>query len=94
MRYCTDLCALESKIEKQGECWVWAGYTYTKGNRRLPALTFERVTYRPIAFAGKLAGIEPNATHVPDVNCGNSLCCNPDHIALRPRKTPLRKKDK
>jgi hypothetical protein len=69
------------KIEKQENgCWIWQGHINKKGYGRIKLSEHSYRAAHRAAYELWVAPI-PEGLQVLHV-CGNSTCCNPDHLAV------------
>lgn len=87
----TDEQIAKSMIDRSagpGACWIWQGTTNGHyGHVRLPGMPGKMKVHRwayERAYGPIPAGFEVH--HL----CGNSLCCNPDHLHALPRSAHRR----
>lgn len=71
------------KLSSEGHCKIWTGAKFTsRGKNKRGAIYIKGVAYLASRVAFAIAtGDDPYECRVSQI-CGNSLCCNPNHLRL------------
>jgi len=70
---------IKARCTIEGECWEWS----TIGKHRAPAMKIKGKTLSPRREAWKLykgKEISPGYVITHKKECGNPMCCNPEHL--------------
>lgn len=71
---------IHARCTELGDCWLWQGSRTSTGHPIMPG-PLRRVLVR--RYVWQLLGHElPERGHVLKATCGESLCCNPAHLAV------------
>src|SRR4030042_1325620 len=83
-----DVAAFFSKIlvSQETGCWNWTGGQDGKGYGKFDHyINGKRVRYFTHRVSWSIFKGNPNPQMVNDHSCKNRACCNPDHLAEKPR---------